>query len=325
MAPPPTMPARREGDGKMVELDESQQLFVRPEYEILPVDASSVLVRSPGKGVRVGVKGMDAGELARALGFLDGSRRFGALREHGAGFVEIVRELVARDIVRLGCRDSLPADLHCFARTHDDPKACRARLNASRVGVCGTPDLADRVRRGLREVGAHPQEWRADGIDMVVACLGTPRDPLAESVSRESRAKKTPWLPLLVFGDAGFVGPLFLPDDGPCLTCLQSREAANWSDPELTSLYYDAIALNDRTPSASAALPAYGALVCHWGIIEATKFLAQFRAPALLGTMLRIDFARAQAEPHRVFRIPRCRSCSPGMRRPPVDGQLFAS
>jgi len=309
----------------MVELADTQQLFVRPEYEILPIDKSSVLIRSPEQGLRVRVPGVAASDLAIALRSLDGSRSFGALHKYGRGFAEIVGELVARDIVRLGPNDSLPAETRCFARTHDDPRTCRRRLSASRVGVGGAVDLADQARQGLHEVGVQSHEWRSGDLDLIVGCLGSPRDPFAELVHDESRAKKVPWLPLLVFGDAGFVGPLFLPTEGPCLKCLQSREAANWTDPELTGLYYEAVARDGQTALAHGSLPAYRGLVGYWGVLEATKFLAQFRVPALLGTMLRIDFARGQAEPHRVLLVPRCRGCSPEVSRPPIDGHLFAS
>ena len=309
----------------MVELSDSQQLFVRPEFEVLAIDESSVLLRSPEKGVRVRVEGMAASELVETLLSVDGSQPFGALREHGRGFVDIVGELVARDIIRPGSADSLPAESRSFARAHNDPKSCCARLSASRVAVCGADDLAEHVRRGLRESGVQSQEWPSGNADLIIACLRSPRDSYAELIDEQSRDRKIPWLSLLVFGDAGFVGPLFLPNEGPCLRCVRSREAANWTDPELTALYYEAIARNNKTATASGSLPAYLGLVSYWGVLEATKFLAQFRVPVVLGTVLRLDFARAQAEPHRVFVVPRCRGCSPGVVRPPVDGQLFAS
>ncbi len=309
----------------MVELGDAQQLFVRPEFEILPTDESRVLMRSPEKGVRVRVEGMAADELATALRSVDGSRQFGALRAYGRGFEDLVGELVVRDVIRFGDKESLSEAARCFARTHDDPKSCYARLGASRVAVCGTSDLADQVRRGLREVGVQSREWPSEGADLIIACLRSPRDPYAELVHEQSRTKQIPWLPLLVFGDAGFVGPLFLPNEGPCLRCLQSREAANWADPELTTLYYKVVADRRKSASTYGSLPAYLGLVSYWGVLEATKFLAQFRMPAILGTMLRLDFARAEAEAHRVFAVPRCRGCSPGGTRPPVDGLLCST
>jgi ribosomal protein S12 methylthiotransferase accessory factor len=131
-----------------------------------------------------------------------------------------------------------------------------------------------------------------------------------------------PWAPLLVFGGSGFVGPLFVPGEGPCYECLRTRERASWADPELTELYYETVA---RRPQADApgASPAEAALVAAWGVVEATKYLAGFVMPAILGAFVHVELLAGCARMRRVHRVPRCPSCSPLVRRPPVDGRLL--
>lgn len=338
----------------MIELSDSACVALRAGFEVIPVDKATVLVRSPEIGVRVSVEGMGADALADILRSLDGSRMARALRDHGGRVERVVRELIARDIVRVaGPRAPEGEQASFMARDHDDPGACQSRLAASRVVVCGSAPLVRCVERDLSEAGvrqvdvipgawpAHPDESRARelgvaggepvrrgidgrGAELIVACLASPRDVLAEHVSAAASSAGVAWLHLLVFGGVGIVGPLFVPDEGPCLQCLWSRELANWADPELTGLYYETISRRETPPIGHGGLPACSGLVSQWGALEATKYLARFTAPALLGALLRVDFAHPGAVVHRVLRLPRCRACSPMVRQPAVSGQLFA-
>ena len=348
-------------------LDDSARPTIRPHYDVIPIDAETVLIRSPDQGVRASVDGIAADDLATWIRMLDGTRTAERLRRGGPqndGLETLLRELVARDIVRVDAPPgALTEDTRFFAHYHDDPSACRRRLVASRVVVCGTGRLPALVRGGLHAAGvrrvdlirplasecdpaqeaerlpprvssdADGDRCRTDpdaleracrGADLVIAALAAPGDPLAETLAAVATRERVAWLPLLLFGGTGLVGPLFVAGDGPCHACLAAREQANWADPELTRLYYDRLAHDRSSLQRYGSLSAFEALIGEWAVLEATKFLSRFTIPVLFGCLLRIDFMRGSTQTHRVFKVPRCRRCSPAVHRPSVNGQLFS-
>jgi bacteriocin biosynthesis cyclodehydratase domain-containing protein len=301
------------------------------------------------------IRGLDGTRTAGRL------RREGP--EHD-GLDTLLRELVVRDVVRLNApRDALADDTRFFAHHHDDPSGCRRRLIESRVVICGSGRLPALVRGSLRAAGvrradlvrhlapnddsaavaepgpplgsaeadgdggridADALDRECRGADLVIASLAAPGDPLAETLAAIASRARVAWLPLLLFGGTGLVGPLFVAGDGPCHACLVAREQANWADPELTRLYYDRVARDRSSLRRYGSLPAFEALMSEWAVLEATKFLSRFTIPALLGCLLRIDFMRGTTQTHRVLKVPRCRRCSPAVQRPYVNGHLFS-
>jgi bacteriocin biosynthesis cyclodehydratase domain-containing protein len=160
--------------------------------------------------------------------------------------------------------------------------------------------------------------------DLVVVCppaSGTQWETAVNTLALETGVA---WLPVRIFGAEGFVGPLFIPHDGPCYGCLARREEANWADPAITRAYFDRLEEAPASVAGYGRLPALVSLVSHYAALESTKYLARFTVPALLGNLLRIDFARCRTELHRVLRVPRCAACSPVTRRPAVSSLLYA-
>ena len=319
----------------MIVVDDSVRPSVGRQYDVIAIDAATVLIRSPDQGVRASVAGTRADDLAEWLRMLDGTRTAGELRRErplSDGFETLLRELVARGIVRTDApADPLTSDARLFAQYHDDPIACRERLVASRVAICGGGRLATLIRDDLTAAGVGRTEVTTEadgrelrGADLVIACLATPRDPVAEMVAGVAASEQRAWLPVLLFGGSGFVGPLFVAGDGPCHECLWTREQANWADPELTRAYYDRLNEDRGSFDRYGSLPVFESLISQWTVLEATKFLSRFTIPVLFGSILRIDFMRASTQRHRVLKVPRCRGCSPATRRPQVDSQLFS-
>jgi bacteriocin biosynthesis cyclodehydratase domain-containing protein len=350
----------------MIALDESARPWIRPEYEVIPLDGSAVLIRSPDQGVRASIDGVDATELADRIRSLDGTRTIDAWRRgapDNGGIDRLIRELVVRDVVRLdppalntsdASRYVHPSDdsrdLQLFAHYHHDPNGCRQRLRSSRVVICGSGALTTTIQRDLRAVGIErvdllsvPERKRAAsgsaiatgidrdmvaaelrGVDLTIVCTASPRDPWADVVNDIALSEHLVWLPLLLFGASAFIGPLFVPGDGPCQQCVWAREQANWADPDITRLYFDRLARDHASLELYGSLPAFEALTSQWAVLEVTKVLSRFTVPVLLGSLLRIEFLRAGTELHRVVRLPRCPRCSPMVRSPQVNGHLFA-
>ncbi len=345
------------------------KLRMKTVYEVIPVDDTHVLVRSPDQGVRVRIVGMAAAEVVAFLEQLDGTRPIEALiagRAERGGLTALIDGLIARDIIDANGGGAPPAAARFFAQFHDDPVSCVRRLSASRVLVCGPDPIADAVSRGLRVAGVgrvttiDPPGWRPEaratpvdptagrcgdgsasspharpgidratfaaagrGADLLVICPDAADAQVTSAVNALALEIGVPWLLVRIFGAQGFVGPLFIPDDGPCHACLLAREEANWSDREIERAYLDRIAREPGSVESYGRLPACAALVSDVAVLEATKHLSRFVMPALLGAVLRIDFAACRTELHRVMRLPRCPACSPARRRPAVDTLLY--
>lgn len=319
----------------MIALDESARPWIRPEYEVIPLDGSAVLIRSPDQGVRASVDGVDAAELADRIRSLDGTRTMEAWRRGGPdtdGLDRLIRELIVRDVVRLDPPAFDPSDDSCelqlFAHYHPDPDGCRRRLRSSRVVVCGSGGLMTTIQRDLRAAGVGRVDLLSvpagidrgtvaaelRGVDLTIVCTASPRDPLAHVINDIALSERLVWLPLVLFGASAFIGPLFVPGDGPCQECVWGREQANWADPDVTRLYFDRLARDHGSLELYGSLPAFEALTSQWAVLEVTKALSRFTVPLLLGSLLRVEFLRAGTELHRVVRLPRCPGCSPTVR-----------
>jgi ribosomal protein S12 methylthiotransferase accessory factor len=350
----------------MRRIDDRTTLRLRSEFEVIPLEGDTVLLRSPVQGVRVGLDGVAASDLAALLAGLDGTRPLGSLLGDRCEIQEIVPlldGLVTREILEVdGAGVAIPEGARFFSHFHDDPLSCWRRLTASRVLICGTGAVAEAVARALRGAGVGEVRTIADGthvpgvdangtrqasastpprmlpdgkarraladackaVDLVVVCPAGAGAEWETTLNDLALATGFAWLPVRVFAGEGFVGPLFVPGDGPCHTCFRSREEANWADPELTRTYMERVARCPTSLDAYGQLPGFAALIGHWAAIEATKYLSRFTVPALLGNVLRIDFVGYQTQVHRIFRLPRCTSCSPLARRPGVSALSYA-
>jgi len=333
----------------MNSIDEGTTLRLRSEFEVIPLEDERVLLRSPSQGVRVGIDGVAADELATLFADLDGTRPLGSLLRNRWDLQKIaplLDGLMSREIVELGgARDVIPAGARFFSYFHDDAIACWQRLTASKVLVKGSGPVAEAVGHALTAAGICDVRTITDGghshangacsehqtlarsvrnADLVIVCPGDASLESETTINELALKIGFAWLPVRIFGAEGFVGPLFVPGDGPCHTCVRAREEANWADPDLTRKYMARLTQRPASSLAYGALPGFASLVGQWAVLEATKYLSRFTVPVLIGNVLRIDFVGCQTQVHRVLRLPRCSSCSPLARRPVVSGLCYA-
>jgi bacteriocin biosynthesis cyclodehydratase domain-containing protein len=331
-------------------ITDETRLRLRAEFSVIPLPDDKVLLRSPDQGLRLSVAGLNSEQLARLLHALDGrpSSSICKLAGHAnATDVErLLHGLIQRDIVEVNpCAPPVSTEERLFAHFHEDPGACARRLGSGRVLVRGTGTLADAVVRDLRAAGVGAvtrmvceassvtedsertsllHAGRSADLVVVASEMGDGRSPDEVLVNDLAIEGGFAWLPVRIFGSHGFVGPLFIPGDGPCHACLLAREEANWVDPTLTRTYLR------QLRDAPASLDAYGrlsgfvAITSAWGVLEVAKYLSRFTMPMVLGHAMCIDFIRCSVQLHRVLKLPRCMRCSPLARRPSVNSLLYA-
>jgi bacteriocin biosynthesis cyclodehydratase domain-containing protein len=124
--------------------------------------------------------------------------------------------------------------------------------------------------------------------------------------------------------DAGFdVGPLVLPHESACSTCLEMREASASDAAIEQHLYQEHLAESGNAQGAfrgEAIVPA--TLAASWLVMEAIRVLSGAAVPTLVNRVLRIDPWSGSFRMHEALRVPRCLDCYQGQlpdvpERPP--------
>jgi bacteriocin biosynthesis cyclodehydratase domain-containing protein len=238
--------------------------------------------------------------------------------------------LVAGEDVRFALRGDavaswLPALLHACDGTHrlDDivalaPPAHRAEARSVLDGLAG-----ERVLVEAGAARAHqpaPAAWhvegdgaladalraRAPGGGVGVVAQDTLELAAALAANRARLATPAPWL-WVTIGPAAraLIGPLFVPDAGPCLECLVDHFRLRSPVPEL----YDLLATHAGpfAPAAfePAALPVVADLVA-WKL----ALIARAPAPSALYALHVVEVASLEVSSHRVLINPECPACA---------------
>ena len=114
------------------------------------------------------------------------------------------------------------------------------------------------------------------------------------------------FLPVALQDMLGYVGPLVVPGDTPCLRCLHMRQNAHLREPELEQLMEEEA---QRGISISSAHPAMISVLANWAAFELIHFYGEFphRRP---GKLIEIAMAQGQTRTRTVLKIPRCPDCS---------------
>lgn len=116
---------------------------------------------------------------------------------------------------------------------------------------------------------------------------------------------QAPWLLVKPLGIVGSIGPLFLPECGPCWHCLVSRLREN---PEIRILHEFPYS-SDEKPYSIAALPSTVESILQLAATEAYKYLAAGAAPHLQGTLITLDALSLETRRHALPRREGCAHC----------------
>ena len=157
--------------------------------------------------------------------------------------------------------------------THPDAKQTIERLYEERVLVDGTAAQAHVAAAGFRVRGRGPlvDVLGAPGGDIEVFVQDSLDHAALLAANRELRARRWMWITTGPGGRA-YVGPLFVPDAGPCAACLLVHFKRLSPVPEL----YDVLVKGEAiaaSPFPDAAIPAVAAFA-RWKLSLAANPMA---------------------------------------------------
>ncbi|MFD7262609.1 TOMM precursor leader peptide-binding protein [Streptomyces sp. NPDC059874] len=291
---------------------------------VVPDDAAYLFSRR-------GVTALYGSEAEILVPLLDGTRTVGAVHREASRMLgpedvdAALSALADAGLIRFTSPAAAAEPAGGSARV---PAPRRAEVEAywDLAGLDGGRAAADLARSAVT-IEALPG---MDSAPVAAACresgIAVTRDPLAAGlalvlcddylspelagVDAAHRAAGRPWLPVKLCGTDPWVGPFFLPDDGPCWHCLAVRlRGHRHSEIPVRR----ALGLDGPVPRPAAGLPAGMALAANLAVLESAKWLAGLRHPEQ-GHIQTLDTLRLKTATHPVSRRPQCAGCGdPGL------------
>ena len=186
------------------------------------------------------------------------------------------------------------------------------RLYGERIIVDGTVAEAHRpakFRLVPEGVAAWAENWHPDGDGEALPVLCQDRLDYAEALQANRRflTAATPWLWASTGAMArAYVGPLFLPDAGPCLECLFNHFRRLSPAPELYTALANHAQMGQQIMPVVLPLPALEIvrqLIC-WKVGLASEMVS----PALYRLHV-LEVTTLEVHSHHIFADPECREC----------------
>jgi bacteriocin biosynthesis cyclodehydratase domain-containing protein len=246
----------------------------------------------------------------RLIRRLDGSL---TLEELDPAEREAVARLAAAGVVVPGPAVGSGESLREAALGRVAPSVAAARLEAARVAIVGSGEIADEAERLLPGCVVRAG-WQAPLVDLDLAVAAPSAAELPELGAWNERCLEsaTAWLLVLPFnGRFGSIGPLFIPGETCCYACFTLRRAAALPDPA------DFLAL-ESAPASYPVGRSLAAVLAGGAAVVAAGWLAR-QDGALAGAFASIELEDGlRTTRHRVLRVPRCGACSPSGSMPPL-------
>jgi bacteriocin biosynthesis cyclodehydratase domain-containing protein len=197
------------------------------------------------------------------------------------------------------------------AAHRDDARELIASLAGERVLIDGGARLAHRPALPTWQVDgtgrlAEALRARAPGGPLRVLAQDTLDLGAALAVNAQRLAEPTRWL-WATIGPAAraFIGPLLLPDAGPCLECLVDHFRLRSPVPEL----YDLLATHPG-PFSPAAFDAEVLAIVADLVAAKLALVAREPAPSALYALHVVEVATLEISSHRVLINPECPACA---------------
>jgi molybdopterin-synthase adenylyltransferase len=155
-----------------------------------------------------------------------------------------------------------------------------------------------------------------EDCDFAIVCSDTPSVRTLEAVNEASLAVNVPWIRGSLDYHRGVIGPIIIPRETACFTCMTLRIRGN------ASYSRDAMALerhlrHERDDEVEIGLlwPFAGVVAHHLGL-EAIKKLTGYTYPSTIGAFIAVDFFTSTLSRHEILKLPRCPSCGTARSRP---------
>lgn len=162
--------------------------------------------------------------------------------------------------------------------------------------------------RALGQEALVPHE-RADvpeGIDLLIMCEDAFDPEHYRAVNRLCLDRNLSWISGRSVGARVEVGPLIVPRETACYTCLEQRKTGN------LAFYESLLATQHLLASAGMSLGRLNITLGYEVLaLEVIKILTGFSRPLTYGSVYTFDPVTLEGKLHPVLKIPRCPACSP--------------
>jgi oxazoline/thiazoline synthase len=219
----------------------------------------------------------------------------------------MLHQLVARGYL-VGVRSDVPeSDLAYWYDVGLD--ATRALETLGRISVAvsslGDPGLAELLGQALQENGLRVSSASPLELVLVDDFL---REELSE-LNREARSSGRTWCLVKVVGTRPLIGPIFVPNAGPCWECLAFWIRRNRPVDEFLARirHGNASSSPPRSELKASVRAAIGFSAL--AITRALAAIAQGHEHPLHGRLLSLDLKTFETTSHRVVPRPQCSAC----------------
>jgi bacteriocin biosynthesis cyclodehydratase domain-containing protein len=163
--------------------------------------------------------------------------------------------------------------------------------------------------RGSGSLRVMLTETASDGLPLVVFCQDTLDLHAAREFNREQLRQRTPWLWVSIGPmQRGLVGPVFLPDAGPCLACLLGHFQRLSPVPQLQTALMEH---GRRGESFTVSpFPDEGLRILEQIVRWKAQQLARSPAPSAVFQLHVLELDAFEVATHRVLGDPTCRECA---------------
>lgn len=124
------------------------------------------------------------------------------------------------------------------------------------------------------------------------------------------------FLPVLLQDTVGWVGPLVIPGETPCLECLRARQNSHMEDPSVQRAV-DAAAFVGQ--AVSGWVSSMASVLGDVAAFEMARFYGGWMRSRIPGRVVEVNLLATRMLDRRVLRVPRCAVCGAVEQRPPVS------
>lgn len=239
---------------------------------------------------------------------------------------ELINELVSRGLL-ISSDESSPVET-CEAPSDvfywqfgTTARRVHHQLRAIPISIIGTNSISHQLVTSLQSSGFEsiqlidaPSTCRVGSLDspmapetLVVVTSETGFHPTLLEYNRLCLDRHRPFLPIVIQDMKGYVGPLVVSSNTPCLECVRLRRNSHSDDPEfLEHLESSSIGAKEVVgfhPTMSSMLGSVAAF-------EIARFYAGIPRGSLVGSLIEIDLISGHMITRKPLKVPRCPSCS---------------